>query len=104
MLKFELKHVEAVIASGIAGEVSGDLDDDARYDLAVDALLNEAPVVASSTAEQDKGEYSVVILGVPGAYYVQAPEYDDDGVFDSLADAESFVDFNYGEFIVDRGD
>lgn len=63
--------------------------------------MNEAPVVWSVTAEQDKGEYSIVILGVPGAYYVQAPEYDDKGVFDSLDDAENFVDLNFGEFLVD---
>ena len=51
------------------------------------------------TAEQDLGPYPICICGVPGAYYVEAFEHDDIGLFSTLEEARSEVDFHYGEFI-----
>lgn len=70
------------------------------HDAALDALLNSGIIVESYEAEQDKGAYSINIIGVPGAYYVEAPEYDDLGVFDTLEDARRALEFAYGEFIL----
>ena len=102
MLKLELRHVAAVISSGLAGVVNESMSDDDRHDLALDALSNNAPAVFSKKAEQDKGTYSVVIRGVPGAFFVEAMEYDNAGVFDRLDEAKSYMWFNFGEFIVDN--
>ena len=102
MLKLELRHIDAIISSGLAGDLNPGISEDERHDLALDALSNDAPVFSSKEAEQDKGAYSVVIRGVPGAYFVQANEYDDAGVFDSLDEAESYMWLNFGEFIVDN--
>jgi hypothetical protein len=77
------------------------MSEDDRHDLAVDALSNNAPAVFSKEAEQDKGAYSVVIRGVPGAFFVEAMEHDNAGVFDSLDEAKSYMWLNFGEFIVD---
>jgi hypothetical protein len=64
------------------------------------ALRNYAPIIEDHLAEQDKGVYSVQIHGVPGAFYVRANDYDDEGVFDSLDDARACVEYKWGEFLV----
>ena len=64
------------------------------------ALRNYSPIVEEHLAEQDKGAYAVEIYGVPGAYFVRANEYDDEGVFDSLDDARACVEDKWGEFLV----
>jgi hypothetical protein len=69
------------------------------YDYAVDFLTNEAPVVSEYEAEQDKGVYNVTIRGFPGAYFVQANEYDDSEVFPTLKAAEEYVSEQFGEFL-----
>jgi hypothetical protein len=51
-------------------------------------------------AEQDKGAYAVDIIGVPGAYYIEAPEYDELGVFEKLEDARQALQDQYGEFLL----
>jgi len=70
-------------------------------DAVVDALMNEAPVVREFLAEQSKGIFPINVVGVEGAYYVWAQEYDDIGLFDSIDQAESYVQSEYGEFLVD---
>ena len=72
---------------------------DALHDLALDELTNSGPLVESYAAEQDLGPYTVRIRGVLGAYFVEAPEYDREGVFATVADARRAVDFHFGEFI-----
>jgi len=72
-------------------------------DAAVDALMNEAPVVREFLAEQSKGIFPINVVGVDGAYYVWAQEYDAVGLFDSIDQAESYVQSEYGEFLVDGG-
>ena len=72
-------------------------------DAVVDALMNEAPVVREFLAEQSKGVFPINIAGVEGAYYVWAQEYDAVGLFDSIDQAESYVQSEYGEFLVDGG-
>ena len=45
--------------------------------------------------------FSVSAGGINGAYFIQALEYEDIGIFDTLEDAQSAVDMNYGEFIIE---
>jgi hypothetical protein len=71
----------------------------ALHDACLDLLTNESPIVREFVAEQDCGPYSVVIRGVPGAYYVQAQDFDDMGVFSDLKLARSQALDQHGEFI-----
>jgi hypothetical protein len=63
-------------------------------------LLDAGLVVESYAAEQDKGAYAVNIIGVPGAYYIEAAEYDNMGFFETLEEARKALDLEYGEFLV----
>jgi hypothetical protein len=100
-MKLGAAQIEAVKRSGLLDSAANNLFGDELHDFVYDALVNTAPEVKSFTAEQDKGAYSVVIRGVPGAYFVEAAEYDDDGVFDDLASAESALYWHFGEFLID---
>ena len=91
--------IEAIIKTGLC-DASGLTDTDDLRDAAYDALVNEAPEVKAWDAEQDKGVYSVVVRGVPGAYFVQAMEYDDDGVYSTLDEAVAAAEASYGEFFL----
>jgi hypothetical protein len=75
-------------------------DWDALHDACMDALLNEAPIVSWFDAEQSKGAYGVSVRGVPGAYFVEAQEFDRVGLFDTQIEAENKADFEHGEFRV----
>lgn len=91
--------IEAVIKAGLF-DASGLSDAYDLHDAAYDALVNDAPEVKAWDAEQDKGAYSVVVRGVSGAYFVQAMEYDDDGVYSTLDEAVAAAEANYGEFFI----
>jgi hypothetical protein len=99
-MKFSREQIEAVRRSGLIGAAATALTGDELYEAAYDALTNEAPVIKSYTGEQDKGAYDITIRGVPGAYFVSALEYDDEGVFDDITTAEAAVYRHYGEFII----
>jgi hypothetical protein len=98
MLKFTDEQIAAVLESDINGEKYDDISPDEKYDLAMELLTAESPEVAGFTAEQDLGEYGVVIRGVQGAYIVQAQDFDDEGVFSTLGKAKSAALFQHGEF------
>ncbi len=68
------------------------------YDHVVD-VLSDAPEIEVFEAEQDEGIYHVTIRGFPGAYFVQAVDYDDSEVFLTQDEAESYVQVNFGEFL-----
>src|SRR4051794_12481011 len=70
--------------SGLSPVQFGDL-----HDACVDTLKNEAPVVEVFTAEQDLGPYLVIIRGLAGAYFVDAVDRDEEGVFSDLEEARS---------------
>ena len=72
------------------------------HDACLETLINEAPIVESFDAEQDKGVYSVDIRGIDGAYFVQAIEFDDLGIFSSLEEARNRADLQFGEFRVNN--
>ena len=69
-------------------------------DACYDVLTNSAPVVEELDAEQSKGVYTISIMGVPGAYFVFAPEYDREGAFSSLREARAYVDSEHGEYLI----
>lgn len=75
---------------------------DDLHDACIDALMNEAPVVECFDAEQDNGVYTVSIRGVPGAYYVSAPEFDDSEIFSTLEDARWHAESAHGEFRIGK--
>lgn len=75
-------------------------DWDDLNDACIDALMNDAPVVETFDAEQSKGVYTVSIFGVPGAYYVTAPEFDYSGVFSTVENARDEAEADHGEFRV----
>ena len=75
---------------------------DSLWNVCIDALTSEAPVVEWFTAEQDLGPYFVSVRGVPGAYFVEAAERDNLGVFSNLEEARSTLFAEYGEFIVEQ--
>ncbi len=70
-------------------------------DVCLEVLRNEAPIVKEIDAEQSKGVYTISIHGIPGAYWVFAPEFDIEGVFSTLSEALAEVDSQHGEFLVD---
>jgi hypothetical protein len=67
----------------------------------LEVLRNDAPIVKEIDAEQSKGVYTISIHGIPGAYWVFAPEFDIEGVFSTLSEALAEVDSQHGEFLVD---
>ena len=69
-------------------------------DAALDSLSNYAPIVKEYEAEQDKGVYPINIVGVNGCYVVCASEYPNSEIFNTLNEAEYYVNFNYGEFFI----
>ena len=81
-----------------------DNEDGEVYDLVSDAFYNEAETFEEYEAEQDKGAYNVVVRGVEGAYFVEAIEHDTEGVFTSLAEANSYAEANFGEFFTSSHD
>jgi hypothetical protein len=74
---------------------------DRLHDACVDTLKNEAPAIEEFTAEQDCGPYLVVLRGVAGAYFVEAADHDDSGVFSELAKACSRLHFGFGEMLIE---
>jgi hypothetical protein len=93
------KHVEAVRRSGIMGRDAENLKGDALIDAACDKLFNEAPVIEEYRAVGAyEEEFPILIRGVPGAYFVSALEFDDEGPFDTLDEARREVTRHYGEF------
>jgi hypothetical protein len=99
-MKFSEKQIESIRQSGLLRARQRKLSDDELHDV----FENNAPCVESYTAEQDKGAYSVNIRGVPGAYYVETMESDNDGVFDDVDSARAALMSNFGEFLVDEKD
>ena len=86
----------SILGMGIRTLDEAQFDD--LHDAALYALTNEASVVQEFNAEQDLGEYAVIIAGVPGAYYVHAAERDREGVFSSIEEARAHAKLYYGEF------
>lgn len=70
-------------------------------DVCHEVFRNQAPILKEISAEQSKGVYTISIHGIPGAYWVFAPEFDDEGVFSSLSEALAVVDSQHGEFLLD---
>jgi ADP-ribose pyrophosphatase YjhB (NUDIX family) len=97
-MKISSEQINAVVMAGLV-DANACSDADELHDAAHDALLNEAPVVVRWKAEQDD-EYWVVVRGVPGAYFVQAGERNEDGVYSDLAEATNAAVRDYREFFV----
>ncbi len=93
--------VDPSLAQKPADSLSID-DWDNLHDACLDALTNEAPEVESFDAEQGKSIYSVKILGVPGAYFIFAIEFEIVGVFSTLDRARCEAVSVHGEFRVQK--
>jgi hypothetical protein len=93
------KHVETVRRSGIMNPDAEELEGDGLIDAACDALFNEAPVVEEYAAiGAYPEEFAIHIRGVPGAYFLSALEFDDEGPFEVLDEARREAISHYGEF------
>lgn len=77
-----------------------DLECDELHDACSDVLFNDAPMVESFDSAQSNGPYTVSIHGVPGAYFVTAPEFSPAGAFSTLEDARNYADSEHGQFRV----
>ena len=98
-MEIQLKHVQTLVKAGLMKlENHYACEDDC--DRAREILMDDAPVIREYEAEQDKGAYAVVIRGVEGVYFIQAVEYDDLGLYETLSDAEEAVDQHFGEFLI----
>ena len=69
---------------------------DSLRDACLDALKSEAPAIRNLLLNRISGPYLVVIRGVAGAYFVEAADRDDSGVFSELGEARSRLHFDYG--------
>jgi ribosomal protein S17E len=69
-------------------------------DEVIEVWSSHSKVVREYIAQQDKGPYPVAILGLPGAYFVLASEYPNSDCFESLVDAEAYVEENYGKYLI----
>jgi len=78
------------------------LDD--LYDAAFDTLINDTEVRSRYRAEQDKGEYFIQVRGFNNAWFIQAPEHEDVGFFNTPAEADEYISLNFGEFLLDKTD
>lgn len=72
---------------------------DEVYDRISDVLRNDAPVIEHFTGDGGVGPFPIEIRGFGGLFFVEAQEFDPDGVFDSLEDARDCLHFNYDPFI-----
>jgi hypothetical protein len=103
-MKISPEQINAIVTAGLV-ENNRYSDADGLHDAAFDALVNEAPVVAQWKAKQsdEYGGYFVVVRGVPGAYFVQALDHDDIGIFSDLTEAINKAVLVYGEFFTSEG-
>jgi hypothetical protein len=120
MLKLSRLQMDAIRLSELRFKLADHLDDrsclikplsvltpaqvDGLHDACVHTLKNEAPAIEEFTAEQDLGPYLVVIRGVAGAYFVEAADHDDSGVFSELEEARSRLHFDFEEFLIELDD
>jgi hypothetical protein len=116
-LDISRNQIEALRASDVlASEVGSRLSDPALLskprndisesewidleDACLEALRNESQSVEDHCADQGCGIYPITILGIPGAYFVTANEFDPAGVFNTLEEAQNHVSDVHGEFLV----
>ena len=78
-----------------------EIDLETLHDEILEVWTEFSPVVKRYIAEQDKGPYPIAIKGIEGAYFVVASEYPNSEPFDSLSDAEKYVEKNYGRYLHD---
>ena len=74
------------------------------HDVACDSLKNSWIYVKHFEAifDEEIGEFSINIYGVRGCYYVIASEFDDVGPFDTIKEAESYIEFDYGGSLIKK--
>jgi hypothetical protein len=117
MIDLSRKQIDAVRSDPALGpEVAASLEDpslavkpagmltdsewDDLHDACSNVLFNDAQLAESFEAAQSNGPYLVSILGVPGAYFVTAPEFSPAGAFSTLEEARGCADSDHGEFRV----
>ena len=120
MLKLSRQQIDSIRQSELRCKLVDYLDDrsclikplsiltpvqvDSLHDACVDTLKNVAPAIEEFAVEQDLGPYLVVIRGVAGAYFVEAADRDDSGIFSELEEARSRLHFDFREFLIDSNE
>lgn len=69
-------------------------------DLMQDLVGNDGRHYTRFTASQSYGPYEINILGLGGVYWYSAPDYDWEGVFDSLQEAEDHIRSNWCDLLI----
>lgn len=77
---------------------------DDLYDAFFEALINDTKVRNSYRVVQDKGEYLIQVRGFACAQFIQSPEYDEVGFFNTPDEADKYIEINFGEFLLDETD
>lgn len=64
-----------------------------------DEFDEDSHIVKTLIGEGDFGEFDIDIHEFLGVFWISAPEFDDDGYFNSLDDAIVFAEYRYEPFI-----
>ena len=74
-------------------------DLDNCYDIVANLITNDSETVGSYTGLGGLGEFSISVMKFYNVYWIEAPEFDDVGYFESLENAKDAAEFNYEPFI-----
>jgi len=103
-MDFSKAQIQAVFSSSLAQSSNQKgLTEDEQHDLAWEIFMDYAPTAWQTEAEMDKGAFGILARGVPGAYFYQAMEFDDDGAFDTLGEAIAAETLRFGELFINDG-
>jgi hypothetical protein len=69
------------------------------HDIVVDLIHNHSEVEHSLTGLGSAGEFPINIMRFGTVYWIEAPEFDDIGYFDSVESARQCAEGNYEPFI-----
>ena len=122
-MNLETTHIEAIHASSLLKpHIAAGLEDpallekpfkdlaqsesDTLWDAAMDAWMNESPEEVPRTGYTwdsygggSWDAFPIGVRGVKGAYFVHAQEFDNEGPFTTLEEAQDWLETNYSEFL-----
>ena len=79
-------------------------DWDALHDAAMDSLLSNNHLVVEQFGTEGRfGRFPIQVVGIPGVYFVSAPDFDDKGFFSTVQAAIDWINFEFLT-LVDRSD
>jgi hypothetical protein len=99
------KHAPAILAKMKAGKSLSDQELGA-HDTIHDLVSNNSIVADSLTgwSSADDDTFGINIMQFGSVFWIEAPEFDDIGYFDTLEDAKEAAKFNYEPFITEASE